>query len=77
MRNNTDKPRPRDGGVSSLGVYAMLVGRLFYWKLAWDGAEGVRLMLEILRREVDLVLGHCRHTSVHTLSPSVVDAPCR
>ena len=61
----------------TLGARAVLVGRPLYWGLAWNGAEGVRLMLEILRQEVDLVLGRCGHTSVHTLSPQVVNVPSR
>ena len=59
----------------SLGARAVLVGRPLFWGLAWNGAEGVRLMLEILRHEVDLVLGHCGHNSVGTLDPSVVNVP--
>ena len=59
----------------SLGARAVLVGRPLFWGLAWNGAEGVRLMLEILRHEVDLVMGHCGHTSVHTLNPEVVNNP--
>ena len=59
----------------SLGARAVLVGRPLFWGLAWNGADGVRLMLEILRHEVDLVLGHCGHSSVHTLNPEVVNNP--
>ena len=59
----------------SLGAQAVLVGRPLFWGLAWNGADGVRLMLEILRHEVDLVLGHCGHTSVQTLNPEVVNTP--
>ena len=59
----------------ALGARAVLVGRPLFWGLAWNGADGVRLMLEILRHEVDLVLGHCGHTSVHTLNPEVVNNP--
>jgi 4-hydroxymandelate oxidase len=61
----------------SLGARAVLVGRPLFWGLCWDGADGVRLMLEILRHEVDLTLGHCGHTSVHTLNPKVVNVPSR
>jgi isopentenyl diphosphate isomerase/L-lactate dehydrogenase-like FMN-dependent dehydrogenase len=59
----------------ALGARAVLVGRPLYWGLAWNGAEGVRLVLEILRHEVDLVLGHCGHTSVQTLDASLVNLP--
>ena len=59
----------------ALGARAVLVGRPLFWGLAWNGADGVRLMLEILRHEVDLTLAHCGHTSVHTLNPGVVNVP--
>ena len=45
------------------------------WGLAWDGEDGVSLVLDILRDETDLVLGHCGHTTVETLDRSVVNLP--
>ncbi len=61
----------------ALGARAVLVGRPLFWGLAWNGAEGVRLVLEILRQEVDLVLGHCGRTSVQTLDNALVNLPAR
>lgn len=61
----------------ALGARAVLVGRPLFWGLAWNGADGVRLVLEILRHEVDLVMGHCGHTSVQTLDNTLVNLPAR
>lgn len=61
----------------ALGARAVLVGRPIYWGLAWNGAEGVRLVLELLRQELDLVMAHCGHTSLQTLDKSLVNLPTR
>jgi 4-hydroxymandelate oxidase len=55
-----------DGGVRrgtdvvkalALGAKAVLVGRPILWGLALDGEAGVRRVLEMLKKEVDLAMG--------------------
>ena len=46
----------------ALGARAVGVGRPLYWGLAVNGAEGVHGMLELLRQELDQVLGYCGQT---------------
>jgi isopentenyl diphosphate isomerase/L-lactate dehydrogenase-like FMN-dependent dehydrogenase len=55
-----------DGGVRrgtdivkslALGARAVLIGRPVVWGLAWDGAEGVMTVLEMLRNEFEIAMG--------------------
>lgn len=57
-----------DGGVRrgtdvlkalALGADSVLVGRPVLWGLAVDGEQGVRRVLEILRKELDIALALC------------------
>ena len=61
----------------ALGARAVGVGRPLYWGLAVNGAEGVHGMLELLRNELDQVLGYCGQTDVQHLEPGVVTVPFR
>ncbi|MCH8063430.1 MAG: alpha-hydroxy-acid oxidizing protein [Chloroflexi bacterium] len=60
----------------SLGARAVLVGRPLFWGLCYNGADGVRDMLEILRTEFDRALAYCGGVTVKDLDPSVVNLPC-
>ena len=64
----------RAEGVGA-GARAVGVGRPLYWGLAVNGAEGVHGMLELLRSELDQVLGYCGQTDVQHLEPGVVTVP--
>jgi isopentenyl diphosphate isomerase/L-lactate dehydrogenase-like FMN-dependent dehydrogenase len=59
----------------ALGARAVGVGRPLYWGLPVNGAEGVHGMLELLRHELDQVLGYCGQTDVQHLEPHVVTVP--
>jgi 4-hydroxymandelate oxidase len=59
----------------ALGVRAVGVGRPLYWGLAVNGAEGVHGMLELLRSELDQVLGYCGQSDVQNLEPGVITVP--
>ena len=59
----------------ALGARAVAVGRPLYWGLAVDGAEGVHGMLELLREELNRVMGYCGQTSVEELEPNLVSVP--
>jgi 4-hydroxymandelate oxidase len=59
----------------ALGARAVGVGRPLYWGLAVNGAEGVHGMLELLRQELDQVLGYCGQTDVQHLEPRLVTVP--
>jgi isopentenyl diphosphate isomerase/L-lactate dehydrogenase-like FMN-dependent dehydrogenase len=51
------------------------IGRPLYWGLAVNGAEGVHGVLEILRAELDQVMGYCGQTDVQNLEPALVTVP--
>ncbi len=70
-----------DGGVRrgtdvikalALGARAVLVGRPVLWGLAFDGARGVELVLEILRRELDLAMALSGCASVNEITRDLV-----
>ena len=57
-----------DGGIRrgtdvikalSLGAKAVLVGRPILWGLAFNGADGAALVLDLLKKEVDLAMALC------------------
>ena len=43
----------------ALGARGVFVGRPLFWGLSYAGAEGVKLMLEILKSEFDRALSYC------------------
>jgi len=59
----------------ALGARAVAIGRPLFWGLAVNGAEGVHGVLELLRVELDRVLGYCGQTSVRDLEPNLVCVP--
>ena len=73
-----------DGGVRrgtdvikalALGARAVLLGRPILWGLAVDGEDGVRAVLEVLRRELDMdmaVAGFRSADEIRTLGPSSI-----
>ena len=74
-------PLVLDGGIRrgtdvlkalALGAKAVAIGRPVLWGLALDGEEGVREVLELLRRELDRALTLCGCGSVHDASPDLL-----
>ncbi len=70
-----------DGGVRrgtdvikalALGAKAVLLGRPLLWALAWNGEDGVRRALDLLRDEVDLALALCGTPTFADLDRSLV-----
>jgi 4-hydroxymandelate oxidase len=70
-----------DGGVRrgtdvikalALGARAVLVGRPVLWGLAFDGARGVELVLDVLRRELDLAMALTGCASVSDITRDLV-----
>ncbi len=59
----------------AMGARAVGVGRPLYWGLAVDGANGVHGMLELLRAELDQVLGYCGQTDVQNLERGLITVP--
>ena len=62
-----------DGGIRrgtdvfkalALGARAVLIGRPVFWGLAVEGETGVRMVLEMLRDELDATMGMCGRTTV-------------
>ena len=56
----------------ALGARAVFVGRPVHWGLAYDGEEGVRLMLSILRAEFDKIMGYSGCSSVEEIREDLV-----
>ena len=56
----------------ALGARAVLIGRLQCWGLAVGGADGVRLVLDILRDELETTLALIGVTSLDELTPDHV-----
>jgi len=70
-----------DGGVRrgtdifkamALGATAVGIGRPYIWGLASFGQEGVEMVLEILRREFQMVMRQAGTTRVKAITPSHV-----
>ena len=65
-----------DGGIRrgtdvfkalALGARAVLIGRPIFWGLAVEGETGVRMVLEMLRDELDATMGMCGRTTVDSV----------
>lgn len=79
-----------DGGIRrgtdvlkalALGASAVAIGRPVLWGLALDGEAGVAQVLEMLRSELDRAATLCGCSSVHDLTPDLlqfrpVEEPC-
>lgn len=70
-----------DGGVRrgtdvlkalALGARAVLLGRSILWGLALGGAEGVRAVLDHLRKEFDLAMALAGRANVSQIDPTLV-----
>ena len=70
-----------DGGVRSgqdvlralaNGATGVLIGRAFLYGLAAKGEAGVRLVLEIIRRELDLTMSLCGVTRISDVNRSIL-----
>jgi 4-hydroxymandelate oxidase len=48
----------------ALGARAVLMGRPVFWGLAVEGETGVRMVLEMLRDELEATMGMCGCTTV-------------
>jgi 4-hydroxymandelate oxidase len=55
-----------------LGADAVLVGRPYVWGLAADGAEGIRLVVDMLRTELELAMGLLGAPTLADLTPDLV-----
>jgi len=59
----------------ALGARAVFVGRPMHWGLAYDGENGVRRMLSILRAEFDKVMAYSGCTAVDQITRDKVVLP--
>ena len=59
----------------ALGARAVLFGRPIFWGLAVDGEDGVRLVLEVLRQELDTTMAYCGITNVEDITRDYVSLP--
>lgn len=73
-----------DGGVRrgtdvlkalALGARAVLIGRPYLWGLAVDGEAGVRAVLELLRDDIDCVMGQLGQADVKLIDRRLVSLP--
>jgi isopentenyl diphosphate isomerase/L-lactate dehydrogenase-like FMN-dependent dehydrogenase len=56
----------------ALGASAVFVGRPYLWGAAAFGQPGVERVIDILRRELNLMMGQCGVRSMKEMSPSVL-----
>ncbi len=70
IRRGTDVLR-----ALALGARAVLIGRPLFWGLAVDGEAGVRMVLELLRQELDRAIAYCGATNVASVNRSLVALP--
>lgn len=70
-----------DGGIRrgtdvlkalALGASAVLVGRPYLYGLALEGAEGVRKVVDTLRRETEMALAMCGRPAISQIDRSLV-----
>ena len=70
-----------DGGVRrgtdvlkaiALGADAVLIGRPVIYGLGYDGENGVRKVLDILRTELDLAMALCGCRSIGEIKKSLI-----
>ena len=59
----------------ALGAKAVLIGRPVFWGLAVDGEDGVRMVLELLRQELDRAIAYCGATGIEDVNRSMVALP--
>ena len=53
----------------------VFVGRPTFWGMAYKGADGVKLMLDILKAEFDRCLAFCGYRTVSEIEPSSINIP--
>jgi isopentenyl diphosphate isomerase/L-lactate dehydrogenase-like FMN-dependent dehydrogenase len=70
-----------DGGIRrgtdvvkaiAVGAKAVGVGRPIIWGLAIDGEQGVKRVLDILRKEFELAMQLCGYASVQEITPELI-----
>jgi L-lactate dehydrogenase (cytochrome) len=70
-----------DGGIRSgqdvlkavaLGAKGTMIGRPFLYGLGALGEEGVRLALDIIRRELDTTMAFCGHTDIRQVTRDIL-----
>ena len=59
----------------ALGARGVFVGRPLFWGLSYDGADGVKLMLDILRNEFDRSLSYCGFNKISEINASAINVP--
>ena len=59
----------------ALGARGVFVGRPTFWGMAYKGADGVKLMLDILKAEFDRCLAFCGYRTVSEIEPSSINIP--
>jgi L-lactate dehydrogenase (cytochrome) len=56
----------------ALGAKGTLVGRAALWGLGACGEDGVKMALELIRKEMDVTMGFCGHTDINTVDRSIL-----
>ncbi|MEC7835530.1 MAG: alpha-hydroxy acid oxidase [Chloroflexota bacterium] len=59
----------------ALGARGVFVGRPTFWGMAYNGSEGVKLMLDILKSEFDRCLAFCGYRTVSEIAKISVNIP--
>ncbi|MEV7683652.1 alpha-hydroxy acid oxidase [Streptomyces sp. NPDC088341] len=87
LRGRSDAPEVLvDGGIRhgrdalialALGARAVLIGRPALWGLTAHGADGVRGVLDFLKRELESCMGMTGRTSIKDIDPSTITEETR
>lgn len=59
----------------AIGAKGVFIGRPIFWGLAVNGQAGVEKVLDILYRELDLVLAYCGFTTVDQIDDAILHLP--
>ena len=59
----------------ALGARGVFVGRPTFWGMAYQGAEGVKLMLDILKSEFDRCVAFCGYRNLSEIEIGSVNIP--
>ena len=55
-----------------MGAYAIAIGRPYLWGLGAFGQEGVETVLDILKRELEIVMRQASATRIDEITPKLI-----
>jgi isopentenyl diphosphate isomerase/L-lactate dehydrogenase-like FMN-dependent dehydrogenase len=67
MKGSTEPNRPRRDVADAIAI-----GRPYLWGLGDFGQEGVETVLDLLQRELEIVMRQARTTSIEEITRSII-----